>query len=205
MAAWSYFHNRIMPRVIGCPLPVVDAELRNSAAEFLSRTRAWREWLDPVTVGSSQGKQFDLDIPQGSMVVRLEAVTVDGTPRGIEGAFNMTSDPLTSEPGTGFSTADRLTVISSRSLTDGTVLQFQVSLNPAREATSIPDHIARQYEDAIINGALYRIRTLPGQAFTDDQRAVQDLAFFEREVGRVAALVYRSHSNTMPRMRVRDC
>lgn len=206
MAAWSYFHTRVMPRVIGCPVPVADTELRNAAAEFLARTRAWREWLEPVTVASDGAKEFDLDVPQGSMVVRLESVTINGTARAIDGSFDLASDPVLHQQMTdGFSSTDRQVALSSRSLPAGSVIQFRVSLAPAKDATSIPDHIAKQYEDGIVAGALHRIRTIPNQTFSDDNRGALDLAIFEREVNRVAPLVFRSHTNTMPRSRVKWC
>lgn len=205
MAEWSSFHTRIMPRAPGCPVPVIDAELRNAAAEFLQRTRAWREWLDPLTVFSDSMRSFDVDLPLGAMVVRIEAATRNGTPLPIDGAFDVPGDPMRQAVGDGVSTQDRQTIVFSRLVPAGTVIQLQASLAPSETATGVPDHIAAQYRDPIVDGALYRIRSLTGYPFSDDAKAAGDLTKFEREVARVAALVFRSNSNTVPRARVKWC
>lgn len=204
MADWSFFHARVAPRVIGCPAPVVDAELRNAAAEFLSRTRAWREWLEPMNVYEGF-RDMELDVPIGSMAVRIEKATMNGSPFPVDGAFELNLDPAREIAGDGISSPGRAGLILSRPFPAGSVIQVQVSLAPAKAANGVPDHVARNFEDGIVFGALSRIRTIPGQPFSDDARAAADLLMFEREIARVAALVYRSHTNTKPRRSVQWC
>ncbi len=204
MADWSFFHARVAPRVIGCPAPVVDAELRNAAAEFLSRTRAWREWLEPMNVFDGF-RDMEMDLPAGSSVVRIERATLNGAPFPVDGAFELDADPMRGTVGDGISSADRATIVLSRQLPAGSSIQIQASLAPSNEATGVPDHVARNFEDGIAFGALSRIRSIPGQPFSDDARAAADLLLFEREIARVAALVYRSHTNTKPRRSVQWC
>ena len=52
-------------------------ELRRSSQEFLRRTRAWKAWLDPQTTADGS-VEYDLDIPFGSVVVRVEKANVSG-------------------------------------------------------------------------------------------------------------------------------
>jgi hypothetical protein len=206
MALWSAFHTRLMPRVIGCPVPLANAELRNAAAEFFDRTRAWRQWLDPM-VTYEAAKEYDLDLPTGAQVVRIESATLDGAPYAIQGAFSLIADPRQSSNGlpAGLSSEDRCTLVLANALPAGQHLQIQASLLPSESSTGIPDHLHAQYADAILNGALYRIRSLAGYDFSDDARGAIAMAAFEREIGRVQGLVVRSNTNVMPRSRVQWC
>jgi hypothetical protein len=205
MADWSYFHARLMPRVMGCPVPVANAELRNAAYEFFERTRAWRQWLDWFVV-SADVREYDIDVPPGTAVIRLEQATKDGNPMGVEGAFAIGKDPLQyTVSGDSLSSLDRATIVLSGLVPAGAKIQLQASLGPSPDATGIPDHLAQQYADAILAGALFRIRTIPKQSFTDVESASVDIAKFTGEIGRVQALAWRSHTNTQPRSRVRWC
>ncbi len=205
MAEWSAFHSRLLPRVIGCPVPVANAELRNSAEEFFSKTRAWREWLEPLQIYSDEVRDLDMDVPAGAYVIRVEAATKDGSPLPVDGAMTLSADPMRHPSGDGVSSTDRRVLMLSRSFPQGTRIQVQASLAPTEDAIGLPDHLTQQYASAIVAGALHRIRSLPNQVFTDDARSALDLAFFEREISRVSALVFRSHTNTVPRSRVKWC
>lgn len=205
MADWSYFHARLLPRVMGCPAPLLDAELRNSAFEFFERTRAWRQWLDPFVV-LADVREYNLVPPTGTVVIRLEKATKDGNPLGVDGAFALSKDP-TEHMGTGdgMSSADRRLMVLANTLPPGMRVQVQASLAPSVSATGIPDSLAEQYTDAIVAGALFRLRTIPSQVFTNVEAASMDIAKFSMEIGRVQALAWRTHSNDQPRSRVRWC
>ncbi len=201
MADWSYFHTRVMPRVMGCPVPLANKELRDACFEFFERTRAWRQWLDWFEVADGVF-QYDIDVPTGAQVVRLEQATCDGKPIRVEGAFSLPKDPATyGGSANSASSTDRVTLTLSSSVTPGARIQLMASLAPNETATGIPDHLAAQYTDAIVAGALFRLRTIPGTAFANVDGASVDIAKFQSEIGRVAALAWRSHTNEQPRSR----
>lgn len=205
MANWSYFYPRLMPRVMGCPNPLADAELRNASREFFEKTRAWRQWLDWFTTFEGV-RQYDIDVPVDTQVVRIEQATKDASPMSVDAAFILPKDPAThAVSGGGLSSADRTTIILGADTTTGSVIQLQCSLQPSEQATGIPDHLAAQYTDAIVSGALFRIRTLAGQPFTDVSSAALDLAKFEDAISSAQAAVFRSNTNTMPRRRPQWC
>lgn len=204
MATWAQFHTRVVPRVAGCPVPAVNAELRNAAAEFLRFTRAWRQWLAPFEAVEDQ-RSYDIVAPANTVVVRIEKATVDGKYFPIAGAFDLEADPAEHESSEGLSSSTRRTVNLGRALPAGAVIQLNVSLIPGNAATGVPDDIWEQYTDAIASGALSRLRSIKDKPFTDLKMAVNDRAFFDREMGRVQALVYSTHTATMPRRRPTWC
>lgn len=190
---------------MGCPVPMADTELRNAAKEFFERTRAWREWLDPITAEDGI-RQYDLSPPTGSIVFRLEAGTKNGSEIAIDGAYSLSKDPLTyTNTSNSLVSSDRQTVILLSDPVEGDVIHLQASLVPSDDATGIPDHLAPHFAEAIVAGALYRIRTLEGQPFTNVNSAAVDLAKFEGHVSRVHAEVFRTHTNTTPRRRPTWC
>lgn len=205
MAEWSYFHTRLMPRVMGCPVPLANKELRNSAFEFFERTRAWRQWLDWF-IAAEGVRQYDIDLPDGAQVVRIEKATRDGKPLKIEGAFALDKDPYEHAGSTqGLSSVDRTSIMLSSEPVAGSVIQLQASLAPSETATGIPDHLAAHYTDAIVAGALFRLRTIPNTTFANVDSAAVDIAKFQSEIGRVSALVWRTHTNEQPRSRPTWC
>lgn len=205
MALWSTFYPRLMPRVMGCPAPVADAELRAACREIFEKTRAWRQWLDPFTVVDGV-RQYSLVIPAGAEIYRPEAATLDGNPLDVDGAFALSKDPaLHTGSGDGLVSQDRESVLLLNATPAGAVVQIKAALVPSNDATGIPDHLASQFADAILAGARFRIRTIPGQVFTDVASAAVDLAKCESEIGRIQADAFRSHTNSTPRRRPTWC
>jgi hypothetical protein len=193
-----------MPRVSGCPEPLANAELRNAAEKFFKRTRAWREWSDLITL-RTVSREYDLDPPVGSYVVRIERATLNGSPFPIDGAFDLAGNPLLQSVGDGISSADRVVLTMSSTPVDGGKLSVFFSLAPSLTASGIPDHLFTQYADAILEGALGEIRMVPNETFTDDGRAAVNLAKFEAAMDRTVGQVFRSNTNTVPRARVSWC
>ena len=91
MATWSDLHPDVLMYVPGCPDPVLDQEIRNAAIEFFRRTRVWTEWLEPIYT-SAGVREYDLDLPSGSEVVRIEQATRNGSPLELEGFRTVPSD-----------------------------------------------------------------------------------------------------------------
>lgn len=77
MATWASFYPRIMVHVPGCSIPLLDQELRIAASTFFDMTRAWSDWLDPITTQAGIA-EYDLDAPSGARIVRLERARIDG-------------------------------------------------------------------------------------------------------------------------------
>ena len=205
MADWSYFYPKVLPHVIGCPLPLVDLELRTAARHFFERTRAWRQWLDPITALDSV-RQYILVLPAGTEAVRVEQATKDANPMPVEGYLQMHKDPARhATTSAGLSSPDRASIWLARDPTAGAQIQVQLSLRPSDAADGLPDHLAAQYDQAIADGALAALRDLDAQPWANPQAAMKRRLAFDQAIDTTSALVFRSHTNTLPRARLRLC
>ena len=204
MATWSYFHSRVLPHVRECTIPLVDQALRDSAADLAARSRIWREWLDPIT--TTTAREYDMDPPTGSMIVRPELVKLDGREIDLESSLSYRSPPLTADDlGPGASTQDLATVALTFSPAAGQLLQLHVSLAPAVQSTGVPDWIAARYMAGIVSGALARLRAIPGYAFSDPLMALSDQAAADLVVARAVSDAWRGLSSARPRSRPSWC
>lgn len=137
---WSAFVPLLAPYAAACPNPLLEAEARRAAIRFFRRTRAWVEWLDPVL--SMEGKaEYDMDVPTGADVVRVERATLGGNPLAI----------------LSFRDAPRILLAliwQAKAWSAPTVkplcwampsLQVQVALAPSLSATGLPDDLFLAY------------------------------------------------------------
>lgn len=205
MKLWSAFLPEILTVAIGCPIPLAEAKLRQAAIEFFQRTRAWVEWLDPVT--SIEGSiEYDLDLPTGSDVARVEKSTVDGKPIGIasyyDAPYDWTRLDLASQ---GLVSRDLKTFRLGQAVAAGLTIQVQVALTPSRTSTGIPDDLYDKYVDDIVHGARYRVLMTPDTPFYKPDLAGIEKALFEAAIGANAVDAWRGQTANTPRARVKFC
>ena len=205
MAVWSDFYPQLMPSVRGCPNPTANLALVDAAREFFRRTRLWREWLDPVTVMDGQ-REYDLDMPTGSVVVRIEACTSNGSPMDVLSANAQASDFTAQDQlGTGIVSQDRATFYLTRLVPAGVVLQARVSLMPNKTAVGIPNDLFQQHYEDIVSGAKHRLMLLPNTTFMNPEIAVLELGKFETAIASKAVTAWRGATGNTPRPRVSWC
>jgi hypothetical protein len=203
MKLWSAFLPEILTFAIGCPIPLAEAKLRQAAIEFFQRTRAWVEWLDPVT-SVAGSVEYDLDLPTGSDVARVEKSTVDGKPIDIisyrDASYDWTRLDLTSQ---GIVSRDLKTFRLGQAVAAGLTIQVQVALTPSRTSTGIPDDLYDKYVDDIVHGARYRVLMTPDTTFYKPDLAGIEKALFEAAIGTNAVDAWRGQTANTPRARVK--
>lgn len=164
----SDFGPYVMPYVIGCPLPVMEAHVRDAAIEFMQETKCWVRTLDPELTGSTA----EVDLSPDSALARIfdvHGVKVDGT----ESAFTVSPDfsfvtiDLNREPG--------IEVVA-------TVAQVLKD-----DATQLPDEF-KHYARHIAHGAIASIKRVPGQPFSspDDADETRFRSHIRAESARLA-------------------
>ncbi len=201
MANWSAFFPDLLPHVMGCPDPLAAQELRRAAAEFFRRTRAWSEWLEPVTTRANV-REYDLDLPNQSDVVRVEQATLDGQPFAVGSFRECESNPARlAQTGNGLTSLDRKTFVLDREPAAGRLVEIRVSLMPSKNATGIDDRLYDQYADDILSGAKHRLMQLAATPFFNPQLAVQAKAAFDAAVATRNVDAWRGHTGNTPRAR----
>ena len=200
---WSAFVPYLAPYAASCPNPLVEAEARRAAIRFFRRTRAWVEWLDPV-LSKDGAVEYDLDVPNGADVVRVERATLDGKPLPVlsfrDAPKDFARSDLTSQ---GLVSANRKTFVLGNAVAAGLTLQVQVALAPSLSATSLPDDLFELHGLDIANGALSAILAVPGAAFFQPDLAMLKGAHFEGAINAVSVDAWRGFTASTPRVKAK--
>jgi len=200
MALWSEFHPHLFVSVMGCSIPLADHEIRNAAIDFLTRTRAWCVWLDPITTVADV-REYDFELPSNSDVVRVERATVGGNPVTVSSYRSSITNPATSASGSGeLYTVDTKTFVLTDSYSAGQSLEIQASLRPSRTATGIENFLFDQFYLNILEGAKARLLSLSGTPFYNPQLAQDCKVAFEDAI--VNKKLHDWRGNTATRRRV---
>lgn len=202
MSAWADFYPDLIPHVMGCPYPTADVALRAAAREYLQRTRLWREWLPPVTVRPGV-REYDLDLPMDSMVVRIERSTVNGHPLPVLSHNAQDSDySREPQPDLGMVSRDRATFTLTQALPAGTRLAAEVSLMPSTKARGIPNDLFFQHYEDILHGAKHRLMLMSNTSFFNADLAMVSKAAFESAIGCKTVTAWKGATGTTPRPRI---
>lgn len=174
MKALEDFLPRILPYTTACPAPLAEQALVDSAIYFCEKSTIWRFTPDPVDTVDGQAA-YDFDIPSGSDFSRVIYVEIDGTkiypiPRE---KLPTTSAPK-SKPSSYFVTQneDELTLDLYSTPDAAYPIGMSIALRPTRDATSLTDELYIYWMDGIVHGALSRIMSMTGQAFSDPAAAM---------------------------------
>lgn len=204
MALLSALYPDVLPYVPGCPDPMLTQEIRSAAMEFFRRTRAWMTWLDPMVL-SSTIREYDLDLPAGSQVFRIEAASLNGRPYPVAGLRALNADPsYDNNQQAAAVSVDRLSVVLTQAANDGDRLQIRAALTLSKAALSLDDALYDQHKDAIAEGAKYRLMRVPG-VLHKPQEAREAKDNFEAAIASASHGAWRGHTNATPRASVLWC
>jgi hypothetical protein len=180
MKPLSAFYPRILPYLPGCPEPLVDQVLLNSAIEFCEASLTLRQNLDVfrTVVGKVE---YDLDPPtKNHDINRVMGVTLNGKelrPGMFEAIRN--DLPTAAAIPRGFytdRTDNTFTLRLSPPPDKVYPVTVAVTLRPARTAVLLDDDLYNIWIDPVVSGAIARAMQIPNQQFTDYARADQLLA-----------------------------
>ena len=201
---WSAFVPYMAPYAPSCPNPLLEAEARRAAIRFFRRTRAWVEWLDPV-LSKDGAVEYDLDVPTGADVVRVERATLGGNLISILSFRDAPKDWTRADLADQglVSSANRKTFVLGNSVAAGQTLQVQVALAPSLSATSLPDDLFELHGLDIANGALSAILAVPGAEFYQPDLAMRKGALFEGAINVVSVDAWRGFTASTPRVKTK--
>jgi hypothetical protein len=197
--AWSYWYPDLLTHVSGCPLPVVDHELRRVAQVFFESTRAWRVML-PVTAVVADQQWITVAAGTGLELVRVEDAWYDGKPLGIK-----TSDTLSAEH-SGDWTTHTGTPTDIYQFTPGVVglypipladadtgLKLHLSVRPSDDATGVDDEMAVKFREQILAGAKGRLMAYPDKPWSKPDTAMVHAMAFDSSIGAANLMASRSY------------
>lgn len=203
---WSAFMPELMTYAVGCPYPLAESCARLAAIEFFRRTRAWVEWLEPVTTAASDAAEYDMEPPIGADVLRLEQALIDTSPLLITSPRMVALDwERQALSALQLVSRDLNTFRLGGTASAGRLVRVQAALMPSRLSTGIPDELYEKYADDIVHGARARILVIPGTAFYNPDLGMLERAAFESAMDSRAVDSWRGLTQSTPRARVNFC
>jgi hypothetical protein len=170
MKALSLFHPFVEPEVMGCPSPVIDHHLRLAMREFCDRTKAWSEWLDPVTLTGTTDT-FDYDLTQSQELVAVRRAILNDADIDVMDGGATPEDWNASDAGSDldpqlvhFDNAQyKIFPIPS----SGDVLVVQMAFRPSLAATQVGDILYTRFAEKVADGAKARLMAMVGQEWAN--------------------------------------
>ena len=181
MKAWAEFYPEVLPFVIGCPNPTVNAALRKAAREFCLSSKAWQESEEFEADGLTNRYYFD--VTGQTELVQLMSASVGGYDLDVYGAHELPSDWETRPP-----TKRELYHLNGEEYlvfpmpTAGQVVRVTQALRPSAVGNGVGDEVFKLHGNAIASGAAAILLRMPRQAWTDLEQAAICKAEFDTGV-----------------------
>lgn len=202
MATLNDFLPHVMPYVPACPQPAALAQIRLAIAELCAQTRCWRH-LQVFTVSASN---YSFTTPAGSEIHEIESVSFEGqrlspVPYGV-----LTPEDLAEEAPPQFFTQvspDNLSIVPFAAGEVTAVLFLKPSAALSVAPPVIPDFILFQHGQVVGDGAVSRLKAMPGQPYSDPQGSAVHGAAFQQALDRLFSTnisgQHRAQARTRPR------
>lgn len=185
MVPLSAFYSRILPQVVGCPEPLMQQALVDSAIHFCEQSLVVEAPLDNVALGAGVNN-IELDLPSQQRLAQVLEVRLDDRVLAPVARSNFyPGDGATGMP-TRYTTTDldeQLVLTLYPAPDKAYELRTKVATKPARNATSVASVLYENYAETIVDGALARLLAMPEQNFTNEPKAM----LLEQRVRRVVA------------------
>lgn len=159
--ALTEFLPHVLPQVPGCADILAVHAIREAAIEFCERSLAAREEQAAQTLTAAD-LPLDVAVPTGARLVKVLAVTLDGSELDVAAwrQPNPTQLTLISPPSASFT------------------LALTVAYAPLRNASSVDDWLYQHYADGIAAGALARLMSMAAMPFANPELAMFKRAAF---------------------------
>lgn len=154
------FLPRIMIWVDGCPQPLAEQALVDSAIKFCEDTDIVQVTLDVLDLVEDV-QQYDLDLPRDTELARVTSILYGDDPFAPIGAPNRYQ----------WTTPATITIWPKPTKTQEAYMNVVVSTRPTRTARTLDDTLLSKWVEAVCGGAVARIASMQGQPFTNAPNA----------------------------------
>lgn len=166
----------VVAECLGAPEPTAVDALRNACFDFCRRSLWWTERQDSEVYTAGVG-EYQLMAPPGAVVVSVQSVNLDGE-RTIKAT--VAEDVDRAMPAGWTNTGPVQAFVQPRPDT----IQFIpapdksgsfvciAAFAPSRTTQTVPDGLFHYHLETIVQGALSKLKRMPGQAWTDPAAAV---------------------------------
>lgn len=177
----------VMPWLPGAPLPLVERAIRNSAIAFCERTRCWRHICTVTLTAQDEA----VVAPDYAAIFEFERATFNGEPLAPT-QFSDVADETAEEGVPRYITQKSPDTITVIPFEEGEV-SLSVFLKPRGDSDysrtdaapledyydRVPDFLLSQHGEPVAWGAIARLHAIPGETFSDPQRALLFAGMFD--------------------------
>ena len=169
MKAASEFFSRVIPMAPGCPEPLAEQAIVDSAIDFCEKTLALRYQSDALIAVNGQSV-YDIEVPtyhtlsriisanigdQELQAMPVEQLPIQSTQRAQPNRFYVTQGQFERQLNL-FPTPDKTYTVN-----------MTIAIRPAMGTGYLADDLYNYWFEAIVAGALYRLKSTPEQPYTD--------------------------------------
>lgn len=188
MAAMDDWIEAAAPQIAGAPLVTLRHEWLMSAREFFTRSTAWRETLDPISIVALTDEYVLVSPVADSAINYVHQVSIPDRYLSPSGHHPVVLANQESETPTQFSNPVPGTVklwpMPSENIDFMTV---EASLYPTADTVVLPDYIGQQFFEVLLDGMLGRIMNYKNKPYSNPEGAAYHLSRFRSGMARVRA------------------
>lgn len=211
MTPLSAFRPRIAPRVLTALDPTIDQAVLDTCIDFCEQTLIVKATLDSFSTVAAT-REYDLDATSVmENVCRVMRVWCSETELGATAEDDVNSPFAYVDAITG-STNSRSMPRCYTETSPGVLglmptpdaayqMTIRAAMKPKRSATTVQDILYENWVEAIVDGALFRLYSMPGMAFSNTGMAGVHGALYKKGVN--AALLEASRGRTRAERMVR--
>lgn len=210
MATPDDFLPRLTTQAPGIPEPSALSVIVLSAQRLCRDTHVWQETLDPLPVTAGDAEP-ELEPPADSRVIAVLSVSFEGhllepiTHGELHRRYGPRWPSLTGAPRSFLCEPPgrlRLVPIPDTTVVEG-LTDIRAALEPTAGATTLPDILFDECQDAIVYEALTRLLRMPQRTWTDGALSAYYAQMYRCEMVRVRRQARRDFAHTELRAEVR--
>jgi len=186
----------VRPEAAGAPDFLLERVIRESVIDFCIKTDAYR--LEPETLQIVAGiDEYDVSIPTGTElnnIIDIYRNHVKLTPVSYSRLLELQGDGTSKSKPRYFSQRDNTVFYVAPVPNEKESLKVLYSVKPNSTSTSIPDTIGKEYREAIVHGAVYRLQMMADSPWTNLPDAQANKSLFDRSSGQIRRKVQYGYS-----------
>lgn len=187
MADYKDFMPRVAYEVIGCPIPIILKEIKQSVIRFCEESVSYT--VDTSVTLIEGQREYTLTLDANLVPVRpVRVIREDGGILGpvVEDLFPGDWEVFEGKPTGYFMSMDKKIVFYEKPREDdaGDVISIKVAVKPSKTntLTTIPDWIYEDYEEGIAAGAKYGLQMIRDKDWSSKKSASDNLMLFKKAV-----------------------
>jgi len=188
---WDKFYPYIQPYLPGCPEVVIEAHLKEAAADFFARSEIWRFDIDPDFTSAST-KDYELDTPTNAVLENIyELLLGDQCLTRISDRHVNISRFTTNGKPVYYAVYQDTSVRFYPTPDKKYTFRGVGVLKPSLSATGVEDWIYETNGRCISYGAISRLAEVPGKEWSNPELASYYRSKFDMDADMAKSRDYR--------------